>query len=107
MAIPQKTENKDRRLKNLIPYKPGQSGNPNGRPKLTPEEKAVKKATKELIKDYTDKLADALPAISPVLIAQALGGNLIAIKEINDRVLGKPKETIDLEVKPKMVQLDD
>ena len=51
--------------------------------------RALKKATKELIQDYKDKLAEALPQISPALIEQAISGNILAIKEINDRVLGK------------------
>jgi hypothetical protein len=83
-------------LDNLVPYQPGQSGNPAGRPKLTPEEKAVKKALKEMVKEYKEKLADALIDISPVLIAEALKGNITAIKEINDRVMGKPEQQTDI-----------
>ena len=73
--------------------------NKDGRPKETPEQKAKKKAMKEMIKDYKEKLAEALIEISPVLIAEALKGNIQAIKEINDRVMGKPemKMTGDLE----------
>lgn len=81
---------------NLIPYQPGQSGNPNGRPKLTPEQKAVKKAIKEMVKEYKEKLAEALVEISPILIAEALKGNIQAIKEINDRVMGKPEQQTDI-----------
>src|SRR3972149_9430326 len=100
MPTPQKTEIKHKGTENLIPYKPGQSGNLRGRGIETPEERQKKKivrlATKEFIQNYTRDLTEALPKISPVLIAQALRGNLIAIKEINDRVLGKPKESLDL-----------
>ena len=77
-------------------FKKGQSGNPKGKKKMTQQEKEIKKATKELIKDYTDKLTEALPQISPVLIAKAISGELPAIKEINDRILGKPKESHDI-----------
>lgn len=77
-------------------FKPGKSGNPKGRPLETPQQKAIRKATKELIQDYKDKLIDSLPKISPVLIAEALGGNILAIKEIHDRVMGKPLQAVDL-----------
>ena len=61
-----------------------------GRPKLTEEQKLMKKAVKEYIKEHIENLAEALPAISPVLIDQATQGNILAIKEIHDRVMGKP-----------------
>ena len=61
-----------------------------GRPKLTVEQKLMKKAVKDYIKEHIESLAEALPAISPVLIDQATKGNILAIKEIHDRVMGKP-----------------
>lgn len=76
---------------------PGVSGNPDGRPPLTEEEKIVKKATKELVSEYKEKLAEALPLISPVLIAKAMEGDMQAIKEVNDRVMGKAKETMEMQ----------
>lgn len=69
--------------------------NRNGRPPETEETKIVRKATKDLIKEYKEKLAEALPLINPVLIAKALDGDLGSIKEINDRVMGKSKETVE------------
>ena len=82
---------------------PGYSLNPEGLKPKTKEEKlietAIKKATNELIKDYTDKLASALPQISPVLINLAQRGDLGAIKEINDRVMGKATTIIDANIK--------
>ena len=75
---------------------PGNTANPFGPKPKTKEEKAIKKATKELIKNYVNKLAKALPQISPVLIALAMDGDMMAIKEINDRVMGKPSTPIDL-----------
>lgn len=76
-------------------FKPGQSGNPNGRPPMTEEEKLLKKAQRDLIKEYKESLREALPLISPVLIAKALDGDMPAIKEVNDRVMGKSKETVE------------
>lgn len=75
---------------------PGVSGNPDGRPPLTEEEKVVKKAQKELILEYKEKLAEALPLISPVLIAKAMEGDMQAIKEVNDRVMGKAEAKTDI-----------
>ena len=76
-------------------------GNPGGgRPpnsSIPPEQLALKKATKELITEYREKLTEALPLISPVLIAKALEGDLPAIKELNDRVMGKAKETVEMQ----------
>lgn len=83
---------------------PGYTANPEGRPEDTPEQKAVKKAIKQLVEEYTGKLAEALPKISPILIDKAIiDKDIQAIKEINDRVMGKPKQPItggDEEDKP-------
>lgn len=75
---------------------PGVSGNPEGRPPETIEQKIIKKAVKELIADYKEGLTDALESIKPVLIAEALKGNMQAIKEINDRTMGKPEQVTDI-----------
>lgn len=80
-------------------WKPGQSGNPNGRPPMTPEEKLIKKAQRDFIKEYTESLKESLPLISPVLIAKAVEGDMQAIKEVNDRVMGKPKQVTDVNAK--------
>lgn len=77
-------------------FKPGQSGNPNGRPPMTDQQRAIKKATKEFIAEYKEGLGEALPLISPVLIAKALEGDIPAIKEIHDRVMGKSEAKTDI-----------
>jgi len=70
-------------------------GNPGGgRPKETEEQKIAKKASKQLIEEYKEALAQALPALSPVLVKKASDGDLGAIKEVNDRVMGKPQQDI-------------
>ena len=83
-------------------FKPGISGNIEGRKPETPEEKILKKATKELIQDYKDKLAEALPKISPILIGESLKGNINAIKELHDRVMGKPPQDVNLGSNPEL-----
>tara|TARA_R110000868_G_C10972640_1_gene770692 strand:- start:25894 stop:26274 length:381 start_codon:yes stop_codon:yes gene_type:complete len=66
-------------------------GNPGGpgRPPETEEQKIVKKAIKEIVKEYKEGLAEALPNISPILVAKAMNGDIAAIKEIHDRTMDK------------------
>lgn len=76
-------------------FQPGTSGNYNGRPKETEQTKLIRKARKEFIAEYKQGLAEALPNLQPILIAKALEGDMQAIKELNDRVMGKPEQSID------------
>jgi hypothetical protein len=41
----------------LTPYKPGQSGNPGGRPKLSPEWQAIRRLTKDELNRVVSKYA--------------------------------------------------
>lgn len=66
-----------------------------GRPKDTEIKKLEKKVIKELVKEYKESLADALPQLSPVLISKALSGDIPAIKELHDRVMDRPKQSVD------------
>ena len=74
--------------------------NREGRPAITEEQREENKlkkiVLKELVKEYKDKLAESLPLISPVLIKKAQEGDLGSIKEINDRVMGKPPQSTDI-----------
>lgn len=76
-------------------FKKGISGNPKGTPKLTPEQKKIRKETKLIIAEYIDNLQRELPQIKPVLLKEALKGNIIAIREIHDRAMGKPKMFVE------------
>ena len=82
----------------LYQVEPGgvfKEGNPGGgRPKETEDQKIIKKATKQLIEEFKEALAEALPLISPVLVKKATEGDLQAIKEVNDRVMGKAQQDI-------------
>lgn len=73
----------------------GNSGGP-GVPPLTPEQKIAKKAAKLLIQEYKEKLAEWLPKIEPVLGEKALTGDISAIRELHDRVMGKPDQKSDV-----------
>ena len=78
---------------------PGQSSlNPLGRPKETEEKKLEKKAIKELILSYKEVLAGLLPDLPSILKAEAAKGNIQAIKEIHDRVMGKPEQVTDMTI---------
>jgi hypothetical protein len=77
-------------------FKVGTAPGP-GRPEPTPEALIVRKAIKEIVKEYKESLADVLPELEPVLKDKALSGDMVAIKEIHDQVIGKAKETHRIE----------
>lgn len=79
-------------------FGPGNNANPSGRPIVTPEQRLLKRAAKELIQEYKDNLAQALPLIEPVLIAKAASGDIPAIKELHDRIMGKAEQKTEMEV---------
>ncbi len=98
---PKQTENK-RRNGQFAPgnklgnrFKPGETGNPAGRPKRT-----------KLTEALTAKMAEIAPGaveetvaerIAQALIDEALKGNVQAIREIGDRTEGKPRQALDAE----------
>ena len=99
-----KTEKKTvnpRSLKNLRPFKPGQSGNPAGRPKKLPISDCLATLLEMPIEESERKKlklpqgATNAHAIAIVLIRLACKGDLRAIKEILDRVEGKPGTRIE------------
>ena len=77
-------------------FLPGVSGNSKGGNSQTDEEKLAKKAQRETIEEYKEKLTQALPSISPILIKKAIKGDMIAIKEIHDQVMGKVMQRTDI-----------
>lgn len=82
----------------------GNDGGGGGRPIETEEKKLKRKAQKKLIKNYIAGLTKALEDIEPVLIKKAVGGDLVAIKEVNDRTMGKAQQNIDHTSKGKEIQ---
>lgn len=76
---------------NIIPhkFKPGQTGNPNGRPKKLPE---LDRLLADVFGD--DQMEKVLKAI----YAKALKGDTRAAEIILDRGYGKAKESVQLEV---------
>jgi len=81
---------------NLIPYKKGQSGNPEGRPK-----DIITSLIKELLeqevkggKTHAQLVAEAIVKLSEDSLFK---GNVSAIKELLDRVEGKVPDTHKIE----------
>jgi len=75
-----------------------QKGNKLGKgaPKLTKDKIVEKKAVNQIVKEYRQKLAEALPKIEPVLVKKAEDGDVQAIKELHNRVMGLPPQRTDI-----------
>ena len=77
-------------------WKPGQSGNPKGRPKSITLSEALRAQLGQVMpgedeKTYAEKIA-------LVLCEEATKGNVGAAKEIADRTEGKPRQTLDVDM---------
>ena len=90
------SEEQRRRSENLRghQYKPGQSGNPKGRPPVKGLLLALKAAVSQTLQDGRS----VEEAVADELVYQALRGRrrLQAISEIFDRLEGKPRQQLDL-----------
>lgn len=75
-------------------FKPGQSGNPGGRPKLTPEEQDALAMAKQFA-------PDAIRALHEIATSKTASdkARVTAAEAIINRVYGKPKETVESTVK--------
>lgn len=76
-------------IDNLTPFKPGQSGNPGGRPKTKPFRDALRRLL-EAAGDDTEKL----DKLALALYGKALEGDVPAAREIGDRLDGKVTQPI-------------
>jgi Family of unknown function (DUF5681) len=72
-------------------FQKGQSGNPSGRPTERPWRLAIHQA---LQMKSIDGMRRKLDDIAETLVALAVGGDMAAIKEIGDRMDGKPAQAI-------------
>lgn len=87
MPVSQST--KEKRLANLRPFKPGQSGNPGGRPKKVKDsaEELARKSAIKAVQRLVDVLDDT-DAPAPAVVAAA--------NSLLDRGLGKARQHIDM-----------
>jgi len=76
-------------------FKPGQSGNPNGRPKKLPQ---LDELLADILSDE-QKGMSAAEAILKQLRNMAIKGNIRAAELLLDRAYGKVKDVIDLTAK--------
>lgn len=74
------------------PFKPGQSGNPNGRPKKRPFKEALDRILKEEAKGADE--SGGLDEIVRALYTKAKTGDVAAIKEIAERYDGKVPQAV-------------
>lgn len=87
----------------LIPFKPGVSGNPGGRPKFRALSKA---AREELDKINPVTGLTAAQEIVNALIKEAKRGNVWAARELRDWSEGKLPQTIQAELTPNESLID-
>ena len=72
-------------------FRPGQSGNPGGRPKS----KQITQAYQELLETVDRKSGKTLAQIiAENIVKEALNNNLAAVKEITDRTEGKAAQAV-------------
>jgi len=91
----------NRRLANLRPWKPGQSGNPGGRPKAGILSQAYHQFLEELDPKRRRTLAEA---IAKAIIAKAMRGDVKAASELADRTEGKPQQSLAINATVNSVQ---
>lgn len=81
---------KNRGVENLRPFKPGQSGNPSGRPKGSVS------ITKHLIAALEAQDEQQAKMLAQAIIIHAAKGNGAALKCVMDRIDGPVKEQLEL-----------
>ena len=74
-------------------WKPGKSGNPNGRPKKDDSMRAILERALEDIEPKSKKQYKEL--VSKRLVVEAINGNVVAAKQIFDRMDGMPPQALD------------
>jgi|ERR1051326_1134559 hypothetical protein len=96
------SDSKAKRVANLKPFQPGQSGNPAGRPEGTKNRATVLKELLEMVSDFTNPLtlqkqtATLETQVLVALVAKAKRGDVTAIREILDTVYGKVSDKQEL-----------
>lgn len=93
-------KNSDKRLKNLKPWKPGQSGNPLGKLVGTKNKETLRR---EAIISYAKRNGKTPEEIEKLIeergINEALKGEYQFYRDYQDRAFGKPVETQKVDMK--------
>lgn len=91
------------------PWKPGESGNPNGRPKRGwTWADLVEEAASELLGTTSGEKIEAKKIIAKRLVKMAAEGDRQAIKDIMDRMDGYPQQSTDLTTQGgRILNIDD
>jgi hypothetical protein len=88
---------------NLVSFKKGQSGNPNGRPKGSKNRSTLVRELLEMVSTFDNPLTEQSEKFSYVeqiiiaQIAEARKGNVQAFKELMDSAYGKIKDVHQFE----------
>jgi hypothetical protein len=77
-------------------FKPGQSGNPGGRPKIAPFSRACRELLEKPVPDDPEGRTYA-EAIARTLAEKALAGDIRAAQEIADRAEGRARQAIEIQ----------
>lgn len=77
-------------------FQPGQSGNPEGRPKVVTLGDALRHALNQAPRENPE--CSYAEIIALVLCEQAVRGNVSAAREIFDRAEGRPRQAIDVDL---------
>ena len=86
---------------NLIPYKKGQSGNPNGRPKGSKNRSTIAKKWLQVIKEIENPLTLESEELSQedlitlALLKKAADGDVNAYKALMDSGYGSPVQQVE------------
>ena len=89
------SEAENKRLANLKPFKPGQSGNPKGRPKSITLSEAYRKMLAQVDESDPQRRTRA-EVLAEEMYLKAKMGDVAALREIADRVEGKAKQTVTI-----------
>ncbi len=80
-------------------WKPGQSGNPAGRPKVRTLSEELRARLQEQYRGRDDRTYGRM--VAEALVDRAINGDVMAIREVFDRVEGKPRQALNLVIEEK------
>lgn len=75
-------------------WKPGQSGNPAGRPKIRPYKEALDRVLKAIGESAGRDAAHAMDQIAAAHVTKCMSGDMAAIKELAERHDGKVPQAV-------------